>query len=266
MKPEYKYLMRTTYRVALPRGMLMCARRAGRQPPQADSQAWCVRLSREGGKVPPACFNAKACTTIDMSTYEDEYLYAELETNNPKQVTLTVDNRSGSEFTLETRAFYRFGGGESPLTPVSETESGNALPRMFLAPGSRQSRNFAAEQALSLRGGKQSIGDWVPKASSGLEFSFVYRLGGEERSLVFPDHRERVLVGRVQVAVDIPLPFLKTIAERRLKVYEAALAQARISFGAEGRELRLVNLRYSSKTTGFVENALLNADIIAVEN
>jgi hypothetical protein len=204
-----------------------------------------------------------ACSTIDMSTYEDEYIYAELETNNPRQITLTVDNRSGQEFTLETGALCRSTGGEFPLTPVNETESGNALPRMLLSPGARQSRNFAAERAISLSSGKQTIGDWVPENSSGLEFRFAYRLGAGERSLVFPDPGERVLVGRVQVAVDIPLPFLSSIADRRRKVYQEALAQARVSFGAGGKELRLVNLRYDSKTNGFVENAVLSADVIA---
>ncbi|MDR2177172.1 MAG: hypothetical protein LBP20_03915 [Treponema sp.] len=199
-----------------------------------------------------------ACTTIDMSTYEDEYIYAELESNNPKQVTLTVDNLSAGELTLEqTGASCRYNAREFPLVPVTQSAA-SAAP---LSPGARHSWNFAAQQPLNLSGGTQ--GGWVPENSSAMEFRFAYRLGGEERSITFPDSGERTLIGTVQAAVDIPLPFLKSVTERRRKVFEQALAQAKTSFGADGKKLRLVNLRYYSTSNGFVENAVLSADVIA---
>jgi hypothetical protein len=204
-----------------------------------------------------------ACSTIDLSTYEDADIYAELETNNPKQVTLTVDNRGGDPFTLEqSGAAYRRDNRESPLIPVN---SAGESPSRILSPGARQSWVFVAQHALNPGAGKQSIADWVPPDSSSLEFRFTYRLGGEERTLVFPDTGERTLLGKVQVAVDIALPFLKSVEDRRRKVYDQAVAQAAASFGAGGKKLRLVNLRYDSKSNGFVENVILSADVTAAD-
>ncbi|MDR3148309.1 MAG: hypothetical protein LBU00_08050 [Treponema sp.] len=203
-----------------------------------------------------------ACTTIDMSTYEDSYVYAELETNDPKRVTLTVDNRSGTIFTLEeTGALYRYEGRESHLVLLNEAEGS----RLSLAPNDRHSWNFVARQALTLSNGTQSVTDWVPANSSTGEFHFAYRLGEEERSLTFPDPGERSLVGRVTISVDIALPFLKPVAERRAQAYEAARVQARDNFGSGGKELRLVNLRYDSSSNGLVEKVTLRADVVAVE-
>jgi hypothetical protein len=207
-----------------------------------------------------------ACTTIDMFTYEDEYVYAELETNNPKRVTLTVDNLGADELTLEqTGASYRYNAREFLLVPVTGAQSGDPAAAMLLPPGARRAWDFVAQQSLSLSGGRQSIATWVPENSSALEFRFAYRLGAEERSLGFPDSGERTIIGKVQVTVDIPLPFLKAIPERRRKVLAQALAQAKTSFGADGKKLQLVNLRYDSRTNGFVENAALSADVIALE-
>jgi hypothetical protein len=206
-----------------------------------------------------ALFLAAACTTLDMSTYEDDHIYAELETNNPKQITLTVDNRSGAAFTLDHGgAAFLQNGRESPLTLLD----GTGEP---LGPGARQSWNFASGQALSLEDGKPVIGDWVPEDPSGTEFRFNYRTGGEDRSLVFPDTQNRALVGKVSVSADIALPFLKSVADRRRKLYDQAQAQAVANFGAPGKNLRLVNLRYSSSTNAFVEKAALSADVMVVE-
>jgi hypothetical protein len=207
------------------------------------------------------------CTTIDMSTYEDEHIYAELETNNAKQVTLTVENRSGDEFTLEqTGAAYRYNNRESPLVAAGSAGSGGTASQMLLPPGAQRSWNFVAQHAINLSGGKQSIGNWVPEDSSALEFRFMYHLDGEERSLTFPNTDSRHLVGKLQVTVDIGLPFLKSIADRRRKAYDQAVAQARASFGAGGKALVLVNLRYDSKTNGFVENVTLSADVVEAGN
>lgn len=203
------------------------------------------------------------CTTIDMFTYEDQLIYAELETNNAKRVTLTVENRSEDGFTLEqTGATYRYNNRESLLVPVTSAESGDTATQMLLPPGTQRSWDFVAQHAISLNGDRQSIGNWVPEGSSVLEFRFMYSLGGEERTLTFPYSGERTLAGKLQVAVDIPLPFLKSVADRRRKVYDQAVAQAKTSFGADGKKLILVNLRYDSRTNGFVENVTLSADVI----
>ncbi|MDR1025514.1 MAG: hypothetical protein LBL56_07285 [Treponema sp.] len=210
-------------------------------------------------------FLAAACTTIDMSTYEDENIYAELELNNPKQVILTVDNRSGAAFVLDqTRTASLRGGPEFPLIPLDGTGSGDSPMNieMNIEPGARQSRNFIARQALGVDGGKPVINDWVPADPSGMVFRFNYRIGGEDRPLTFPDPQTRTLRGKVNVSADIALPFLKSIEARRRKLYDQAQAQAAASFGAPGKTLRLVNLRYSSSTNGFVEKAALSADVV----
>jgi hypothetical protein len=201
-----------------------------------------------------------ACSTIDMFTYEDGNLYAELEANNPQQVTLTVDNRSGGELILDQeRAAYIGGGRRFPLKAL-DRESREAPLR--LPPGVRQSLSFAPAEALSQDGGK--IAEWVPEDASGDSFEFSYRAAGEEQALIFPDDRERPILGRVKVSLDIPLPFSSSVTERRRRIYDQALIQAKESFGGE-RKLRLVNIRYGSTSNGFKEKAVLNADVIAAD-
>jgi hypothetical protein len=205
------------------------------------------------------------CTSIDMSTYEDDYIYAELEMNNPRQVTLTIDNQGPGELTLnQTKMRYSRYNQESPLTPVTETDHGANVPVLRVAPQYRGSQNFTLEPALSLANNKRTITKWIPEDTSALGFKFYYQIEGEERPLFFPNPHERELVGKVKVTLSIAMPFFYTIPERRRKIYDQAVVQARNAFGAGGRELRLVNLHYDSKTSGFVENAVLTADVIAV--
>ncbi|MDR1353228.1 MAG: hypothetical protein LBK05_08095 [Treponema sp.] len=206
---------------------------------------------------------AAACSTIDMSTYEDANIYAELEMNDPKQVILTVDNRSGAEFVLDpTRAAYLGDNRELPLISLNET--GDAP--VNIEPGTQRSRNFTARQALSLKGRKPVINDWVPADSSGMVFRFNYHMGGEEGSLAFPDPQSRTLLGKVTVTADIVLPFFKSIKNRRLKLYRQAQAQAAANFSTPGKKPRLVNLHYSSTNNGFVEKAVLSADVVESVN
>jgi hypothetical protein len=226
------------------------------------------------------------CTSIDMSTYEDDYIYAELAMDDPRQITLTIDNQGPDELILDqTKVRYIRYNQESPLTPVTETEHGADVPPLRIAPQTQGSRNFALEPSLSVTNGKRTINKWVPEDTSALGFKFYYRLEGkepageapageeregeapgrEERPLFFPDPHERELVGKVKVTLGIGMPFFYTIPERRQRIYDQAVAQARAAFGAGGRELRLVNLHYDSKISGFVENAILTADVIAVE-
>jgi hypothetical protein len=207
-----------------------------------------------------------ACTTMNMFSYEDENIYAELETNDPKQITLTINNRSGVEITLDqSSAGYTHGNQESPLTPVTATQSGDQVPALHLSPRSQQSRSFALERAVTRNSGKPSISDWLPADNAGDCFAFIYRIGGEDHPLIFPDTHERVILGKVSVTLDIAMPFTSSIIDRRRKIYDKALEQAKASFGLDGRQLRLVNLRYSSKSNAFVENAALSADVVAAD-
>jgi hypothetical protein len=198
-----------------------------------------------------------ACGTIDMLTYEDANLYAELETGDPTRATLTVDNRGGGDLSLVPgRALYSGHGRRSPLTALDE--GGGPV-----SPGARRSFSFAPAEARSVKGGKEKIDAWLPADSSGDSFEFAYRLAGEEHPLVFPDNRERPLLGKVNVSLGIPMPFMSTPAERRRKIYNLALGQANSAFGGEGKKLRLVNIRYDSSSNGFKEKAVLSADVIA---
>jgi hypothetical protein len=206
-------------------------------------------------------FGAAACTTIDMFTYEDGNVYAELEANNPQQVTLTVDNRGGGDLLLDrSRAAYTGGGRRSPLTALGGSPED---PPLRLPPGTRQSLSFAPAEAVSQSGGKEKIAGWVPEDASGGRFEFTYRAAGEEHPLVFPDDREQPVLGRVKVSLDIPLPFTSSVMERRQKIYDQAFKQAEGAFGGEGKKLRLVNIRYGSTSNGFKEKAVLSADVIA---
>jgi hypothetical protein len=218
------------------------------------------------GVVLAALLVTAACTSIDMSTYEDEYIYAELEMNDPRQITLTIDNQGQDELILnQTKARYSRYNQESPLTPVTDTDHGSNVPSLRIVPQSRETRNFVLEPSLSLTDDKRIINKWLPEDTSDLGFKFYYQMEGEERPLFFPDPRERELVGKVKITLDIAMPFFYTIPERRRQVYDQAVIQARNAFGADGKELRLVNLHYDSKVSGFVEKAILTADVIAVD-
>jgi hypothetical protein len=205
-----------------------------------------------------------ACSTIDMLTYEDENIYAELEMNNPSRITLMVDNRGNGELTLDReRAFYTSGGRRNPLSGIDETATETSPLR--ISPGTRQSQSFAIEEAISPGSGKLKITDWVPEDNAGDQFNFVYSVAGEEHPLVFPDSRERTLTGKVKVSLDIAMPFRYSITERRRRIYDLALAQANGAFGERGRTLRLVNIHYDSESKGLSEKMFLTADVITVE-
>jgi hypothetical protein len=205
-----------------------------------------------------------ACSTIDMFTYEDENIYAELETNDPARVTLMVDNRGNREVTLDReRAFYTGGGRRSPLKGIEEAQA--ELSPLRISPGARQSRSFAPEESLSFDGGKLKIADWVPEDNAGDRFDFVYSVNGEDYPLVFPGSQDQPLLGKVKVSLDIAMPFRYSVTERRRKIYDLALAQANSAFGEGGKQLRLVNIRYDSMSKGFSEKTFLTADVIAAE-
>jgi hypothetical protein len=204
-----------------------------------------------------------ACTTIDMFTYEDGNIYAELETNDPTRITLTVDNRSGENLSLlQNRAVYAGAGRLFPLTALGGIQGGSQLQ---LSPGTLQSLSFALAEAVTTSNGKQKITPWLPKDISDDRFEFAYTMAGEEHRLVFPDDQKRPLLGKVNVSLDIPLPFSSSITVRRRKIYDLALQQAKESFGKERQKLRLVNIRYDSTSNIFKEKAVLSADVIAAD-
>jgi hypothetical protein len=207
-----------------------------------------------------------ACSTIDMFTYEDENIYAELEMNNPAQVTLMVDNRGNGELTLDReRVFYISGGRRSLLKGIDVTAAETQASPLRIPPGTRQSQSFALEEAISPGSGKLKITDWVPEDNAGDHFNFVYSAAGAEYPLAFPDSKERPLVGTVKVSLDIAMPFRYSITERRRRIYDLAMAQAKDAFGERGRELRLVNIHYDSVSKGLSEKTFLTAGVIAVE-
>jgi hypothetical protein len=215
------------------------------------------------GGVLAALLVLGGCTTIDMLTYEDGNIYAELETNDPTRITLTVDNRGGEDLSLlQNQAVHTGVGRRSSLTALGEIQGGSQLR---LSPGARQSLSFAPAEAVSVSNGKQKIASWVPGDTSNDRFEFAYTVAGEEHPLVFPDRQERPLLGKLNVSLDIPLPFSSSVMARRRKIYDLALKQANDSFGGEGKKLRLVNVRYDSTNKGFKEKAILSADVIAGE-
>jgi hypothetical protein len=79
---------------------------------------------------------------------------------------------------------------------------------------------------------------------------------------VFPDNQQRQLLGTVKITNDTVFPFLKSVTNRRKKLYELARAQAVSSYGSN---IRLVNLRYDSAKGFFKESAVLSADVIRGE-
>jgi hypothetical protein len=209
---------------------------------------------------------ACATTGIALFTFEDENIYAELEASDPKQLNLVIDNRSSGALTLDQgKAAYTHANQESRLIAVDGTQAGTAVPTLRVPVRTQQSRNFALERAVTRNGDIASVGDWVPPDTSMDRFAFVYRIGDEEYPINFPDTGERVLLGKVTVTLEIGMPAATPVSERRRKIYDKAVEQAAASFGAGGRLLRLVNLRYASTGNFFKESASLSADVIAAD-
>jgi hypothetical protein len=214
------------------------------------------------GGILAALLALGACTTIDMFTYEDGNVYAELETNDPARVTLTLDNRGAGDLILDqNRAVYAGGGRRTPLAALGEGPE--SPPPLRLSPGEQGSRSFAPAEAVSFSKGKRKIAEWVPGDASGDRFEFAYAMAGSEYPLAFPDGREQPILGKVNVSLDILMPFSSTVTERRRKIYNLALSQADTALGGTGKKLRLVNLRYGSENKGLREKAALSADVIA---
>jgi hypothetical protein len=70
-----------------------------------------------------------SCNSIDLATYEDENLYAELETKDPAMVTLLVANRGDREYELDReRLSYTRNGQTLQMSPLVLSQTGTAAP------------------------------------------------------------------------------------------------------------------------------------------
>jgi hypothetical protein len=204
-----------------------------------------------------------ACTSIDLATYEDENLYAELETNDPTMVTLRVVNRRNQEIELDRDGMsYVKGGQIMQMSPLILSQAGTSAPPLTVPPQARLSRSFAPEQLIRVEKGKLVVPQWVPENMDGSVFRFAYRTPEDEKKIVFPDNQERQLLGTVKIGNDTVFPFFKSVEKRRKILYDLAYAQAADSYGGN---IRLVNLRYDSVKGFFKESSTLNADVIRDE-
>ncbi|GHT52331.1 hypothetical protein FACS1894106_0810 [Spirochaetia bacterium] len=196
-----------------------------------------------------------ACTSIDLATYEDERVYAELETNNAKLVTLKVKNLTGTELNIiPDQISYSADSKTNVLVP-----EGTVKP---VASRGTESIFFEDPKAITVneKSGKRKVAKWVPDSLKTSEFKFGYRIGETDGMMIFPDPQERVVVGKVNVSNDFALPVFTDPGSRRTKLYSMALNQAKAAgFGAD---IRLVNVRYDSTTNFFVDKATLSADVI----
>jgi hypothetical protein len=204
-----------------------------------------------------------ACTSIDLATYEDENLYAELDTKDPSMVTLMVVNRRNQEIELDRDGMSYIKGGQiMQMSPLVLSQAGTSVPSLIISPQSQMSRSFAPEQLIRMEKGKLVIPQWVPEKIDGSTFHFAYKTPGGEKKIVFPDNQERQLLGTVKITNDTVFPFFKSVEKRRKVLYDLAYAQAASSYGSN---IRLVNLQYDSAKGFFKESSSLNADVIRGE-
>ncbi|GHU15477.1 hypothetical protein FACS1894163_02300 [Spirochaetia bacterium] len=194
-----------------------------------------------------------ACTSIDLAIYEDEKVYAELETNNAQLVTLKVTNQTGTELNiLPDQISYSANSKTNALVP-----EGTVKP---VPSRGTESIFFVDPQAVTVpKPDKRKVDKWVPESLKTSEFRFGYRIGETDGVMIFPDPQERVAVGKVNISNDFALPVFTKPEARRTKLYNMALEQAKASFGAD---IRLANVRYDSTTNFFVDKATLSADVI----
>ncbi|GHV53488.1 hypothetical protein AGMMS49579_12340 [Spirochaetia bacterium] len=194
-----------------------------------------------------------ACTSIDLATYEDEKVYAELETNDAKLITLKVKNLTGTELNILP----------DQISYSSDSKTNALVPEGTLKPvASRGTESFffVDPQAVTVpKPDKREVAKWVPDSLKTSEFKFGYRIGETDGVMIFPDPQERTLAGKVNISNDFALPVFTKPEARRTKLYNMALDQAKASFGAG---IRLVNVRYDSTTNFFVDKATLSADVV----
>ncbi|MDR0997717.1 MAG: hypothetical protein LBL70_01510 [Treponema sp.] len=204
-----------------------------------------------------------ACTSIDLATYEDENLYAELETNDPAMVTLLVVNQLNQEIELDRdKLSYAYDGQIQQMSPLVLSQTGTSVPPMVIPPQARLSRSFAPEHLIRVEKGKLVVPQWVPENMDGAVFRFAYKTPEGEKEILFPDTRQRQLLGTVKITNDTVFPFIKSVEARRKVLYDLAHAQAVDSYGSN---VRLVNLQYDSAKGFFKESSSLNADVIRGE-
>jgi hypothetical protein len=202
-----------------------------------------------------------ACTSIDLATYEDDKLYAELETSDPTMVTLTVESRWNSEIEINRdRLSYNRNGLTQPMSPLVLSQTGTAAPPMTVPARARLNRSFAPEQLIRVEGGKLVVPNWVPEELEGSVFRFGYKTAEGEGEMVFPDPQQRQILGSVKVSNDAALPFFKSVGDRRKTLYNMARDQAIDTYG---NNIKLVNLRYESTKAFFKETGRLSADVVA---
>jgi hypothetical protein len=204
-----------------------------------------------------------SCSSIDLATYEDENLYAELDTNDPTMVSLLVVNRRNQEIELDRQGLSYTENGETlQISPLVLSQTGTAIPPLIVPPQSRLNRSFAPERLIRTENGKLVIPEWVPEKLEGSVFRFPYTAAEGKKEIVFPDNRQRQILGTVKIANDTVFPFFKSVEDRRKKLYSLAHSQAVSSYGAN---IKLVNLRYDSAKGFFRESSSLNADVIRGE-
>jgi hypothetical protein len=204
-----------------------------------------------------------SCTSIDLATYEDENLYAELETNDPAMVTLLVSNQRSQEIELDRQgSSYTVNGESLQLSPLILSQTGTSVPSLVIPSKAQLNRSFAPERLIRTEKGKLILPKWVPEKLEGSLFRFAYKTSEGEKEIVFPDNRQRQLLGTVKISNDTVFPFFKSVKNRRKKLYELAQAQAVSSYGSN---IKLVNQRYDSAKGFFKESATLSVDVIRGE-
>jgi hypothetical protein len=204
-----------------------------------------------------------SCASIDLATYEDENLYAELDTNDPTMVTLLVVNHRNQEIELDRQGLSYTGNGKTlPMSPLVLSQTGTSVPPMIIPPRARLNKSFAPEQLIRVESGKLVVPEWVPEKLEGSVFRFAYKAPEGEREIIFPDNQQRQLLGTVKITNDTVFPAFKSVEDRRKKLYNLAYAQAASSYGSN---ITLVNLQYDSAKGFFKESATLSADVIRGE-
>jgi hypothetical protein len=234
-------------------------------------------------------FSLQSCATVSNKNathnpiqFEDENVSSILSFNGPQWVDLSIQNKSNSvlQLNVDLSSFTTATGSNSKLVPegTKYITADETQPPAVIPPNGKYKKLYSSANAMYYASGQYGgwrTTNWIPDNLNGSTFIFAYKTNGEDKYITFSGNEYLPNANEVLGTVTVEkrfwnIFFMPAVDKRRETLYNLALQDARLKYGAD---ITLTNLHYLGSWSpaslvlyfsiiGFVENASLTADVV----